>query len=100
MHIVLADQKNEERIQERGDSQHIHQNELDKSCLQHDMAYADFKDLARRTTSDKILRYKAFNIAKNLKYDACQRGFASRVYKCFDKKTSGSDIKNENSSNK
>ena len=97
---MLADQKNEERIQERGDSQHIHQNELDKSCLQHDMAYADFKDLARRTTSDKILRYKAFNIAKNLKYDACQRGFASRVYKCFDKKTSGSDIKNENSSNK
>ena len=97
---MLADQKNEERIQERGDSQYIHQNELDKSCLQHDMAYADFKDLARRTTSDKILRYKAFNIAKNLKYDACQRGFASRVYKCFDKKTSGSDVKNENSSNK
>ena len=97
---MLADQKNEERIQERGDSQYIHQNEPDKSCLQHDMAYADFKDLARRTTSDKILRYKAFNIAKNLKYDACQRGFASRVYKCFDKKTSGSDVKNENSSNK
>ena len=97
---MLADQKNKDRIQERGDSQYIHQNELDKSCLQHDMAYADFKDLARRTTSDKILRYKAFNIAKNLKYDACQRGFASRVYKCFDKKTSGSDVKNENSSNK
>ena len=83
---MLADQKNKERIQERGDSQYIHQNKLDKSCLQHDMAYADFKDLARRTTSDKILRYKAFNIAKNLKYDECQRGFASRVYKCFDKK--------------
>ena len=83
---MLADQKNKERIQERGDSQYIHQNELDKSCLQHDMTYADFKDLARRTTSDKILRYKAFNIAKNLKYDECQRGFASRVYKCFDKK--------------
>ena len=86
MHIVLADQKNKERIQEKGDSQYIHQNELDKSCLQHGMAYADFKDLARRTTSDKMLRYTAFNIAKNLKYDECQCGFASRVYKCFDKK--------------
>ena len=31
--------------------------------------YRDFKDLARRTTSDKVLRDKAFNIAKNPKYD-------------------------------
>ena len=41
-------------------------NELDKACFQHDMAYGDFKDLARRTASDKILRDKAFNIAKIL----------------------------------
>ena len=33
------------------------------------MAYGDFKDLARRTASDKVLRNKAFNIAKNIKYD-------------------------------
>ena len=33
------------------------------------MAYEDFKDLARRTTSDKVLRDKAFNITKNPKYD-------------------------------
>ena len=33
------------------------------------MAYRDFKDLTRRTASDKILRDKAFNIAKNPKYD-------------------------------
>ena len=38
------------------------------------MAYGDFKDLARRTTSDKILRDKAFHIAKNIKYDGYQRG--------------------------
>ena len=38
------------------------------------MAHGDFKDLARRTVSDKILRDKAFNIAKNLKYDGYQRG--------------------------
>ena len=28
------------------------------------MAYGDFKDLTRRTASDKILRDKSFNIAK------------------------------------
>ena len=33
------------------------------------MAYRDFKDLARRTTSDKVLRDKAFSIAKHPKYD-------------------------------
>ena len=40
------------------------------------MAYRDFKDLARRTASDKLLRYKVFNIAKNPKYDEYQGGFA------------------------
>ena len=33
------------------------------------MADKDFKDLARRTASDKFLRDIAFNIAKNPKYD-------------------------------
>ena len=31
------------------------------------MAYEDFKDLNRRTAADKLLRDKAFNIAKNSK---------------------------------
>ena len=51
------------------------------------MAYGDFKDLARRTASDKVWRGKAFNIAKNPKYDGYQRGLTSRVYKIFDKKS-------------
>ena len=59
------------------------------------MAYGNFKDFAKRTASDKVLRNKAFNIAKNSKYDGCQRGLASMVYKSFDKKTKGSGIKNE-----
>ena len=50
------------------------------------MAYGGFKDLARRTASDKGLRNKAFNIAKNPKYDGYQRGLVSMVYKFFDKK--------------
>ena len=64
------------------------------------MAYGDFKDLNRRTVADKVLHDKAFNIAKDPKYDGYQCGLASMVYKFFDKKTSGSDIKNENISNK
>ena len=48
------------------------------------MAYEDFKDLTRRTASDKILRDKAFNIAKNPKYDEYQKGLASMVYIFFD----------------
>ena len=60
------------------------------------MAYGDFKDLERRTFSDKVLRDKAFNIAKNPKYDGYQRGLASMVYKFFDKKYAGSSIDNNN----
>ena len=51
------------------------------------MAHEDFKDLARRTTSDEVLGDKAFDIVRNPKYDGYQRGLASIVYKCFNKKT-------------
>ena len=54
------------------------------------MAYGDFKDLEKRTASDKVLRDKAFNIAKNRKYDGYQRGLASMFYQFFDKKSKGS----------
>ena len=87
--------KNKERIQkfkETGDTSYIYKNELDKACFQHDMAYGVFKDLKRRTASEKILRDKAFNIAKNRKYDRYQRGLASMVYKFFDKKVKGSGV--------
>ena len=50
------------------------------------MAYGDFENLTRGTGSDKILRDKAFNFAKNLKYDGYRSGLASVVYKFFDKK--------------
>ena len=59
-----------------------------------------FKDLTERAASDKIVRDKKFNIAKTLKYDGCERGLSSMVYKIFDKKASGSGIKNGNISNK
>ena len=62
------------------------------------MAYKDFNDSARRTASDKKLRDKAFNIAKNPKFDEYQRDLASMVYKFFDKKTSDRGIEMENMS--
>ena len=62
------------------------------------MAYGDFKDLKRRTFSDKVLRDKAFNIAKNPKYDGYQTGLASIVYKFFDEKSTGSGRRSLNSS--
>ena len=47
------------------------------------------EDLARRTASDKALRDKAFNIAKNPKYGGCQRWLASMAYKFFQSAGSG-----------
>ena len=47
------------------------------------MAYGGFKDLTRRTFSDKILRDKVFNIAKNPKHDGYQRGFCFNGLKIF-----------------
>ena len=89
--------KNKERIRkfkETGDTCYIYKNELDKACFQHDVAYGDFKDLKRRTFSDRVLKNKAFNIAKNPKYEWYQRGLASIVYKFFDKKSKGNGIAN------
>ena len=59
------------------------------------MADGDFKDLNKRTAVDRVLRDKAFNIAKKPKYDGYQLGHISMVYKSFDKKNSGGTVKNE-----
>ena len=66
------------------------------------MAYGNFKDLPRRTVSDKVLRDKAFNIAKNPKYDGYQRCLAAVVYKFFDKKSAslGWSVRNFSSQDK
>ena len=75
------------------------------------MAYGDFKDLPRRTASDKMLRDKVFNIAKNPKYDGYQRGLASmddkksvsiarsEIFATRDKSASGGGFKNGNMPN-
>ena len=76
-----------------GDTNYIYKNELDKACFAHDVAYSDSKDLTKRTIADKVLRDKAFNIAKDPKYDGYQQGLASMVYKFFNKKSKDSGIK-------
>ena len=40
------------------------------------MAYGKYKDLNKRTDSDKVVRDKAFEVASNSKYDGYQRGLA------------------------
>ena len=92
--IVLVDQlletKNEFKNLKKQEIQAIFtKNELDKTCFPHDMAYGNFKDLKSGTFSDKMLRDKSFNIAKNPKYDGYQRWL---VYKCFDKKATGNGV--------
>ena len=92
--------KHKQRIQkfkETGDTNYIYKNELDKACFAHDAAYSDSKNLTKRTIADKILRDKAFNIAKHTKYDRYQRRLASMVYKFFDSKVALPGKKSEGS---
>ena len=76
--------KNEEGIQKfkETDWRYIYWNKQDKACFQHNF-YDGFKDLPRKTASDKTLRDKAFNIAKNPKYDGFQRALTSLLYNFF-----------------
>ena len=82
-----------QKFKETGDTNYIYKNELDKACFVHDAAYSDSKDLTKRTVADKILKNKAFDIAKDPKYDGYQRGLASMVYKFFDSKVASPDKK-------
>ena len=75
-----------------GNTDFIYINEFDKACFQHNIAYGKSKDLAKRTQSDKVLRDKAFKIAKDAKCDGYQRALASVVHKFFDKTSSGSGV--------
>ena len=87
MITCFKDKKRTQKFKETWDSRYIYQNKLDKACFQHDVDYRDFKDLPRRAASDKVLRNKAFNFAKNRKYDRYPRGLAAMVCKYFDKKS-------------
>ena len=90
--------KHRERIQkfrETGNLKKLYRNELDKAYFAHDTGYSDSKDLAKRTISDKILKDRAYEIARNRGHDGCQRALASMFYKFFDKKKRSGIILNE-----
>ena len=75
-----------------GNTDYSYKNELDQACFQHDMACGKYKDLSKRTQSDRVLRDKAFEIASNPKYAGYQRGLALMIYKFFDKISTGSGV--------
>ena len=88
-----------------GDTNYIYRNDLGKACFARDAAYSISKNLTKRTATDKKLRNRAYQIAKDPEYDGYQRGLASIVYKFFDKKSKGAGIKykikeNQQSANK
>ena len=76
-----------QKLRETVNLKHLYRSELDKACLAYDAAYSDSKSLAKRTISDNILKNKAYEIARNCKYDGYQRALVSMVYKLFNKKT-------------
>ena len=62
---------------------HLYINKLDKAYFAHDAAYSDGKELAKKAISDKVLKAKAYEIARNFRY---QGALASMIYNSFEKK--------------
>ena len=74
--LNIAFTKHRERIKKfigTSNIKHLYRTELDKACFAHDAAYSDSKNLAWRTISDKILKDRAYEIARNRGYDGYQR---------------------------
>ena len=57
-----------QKLRETGNLKYLYRNELGKACFA-DAAYSDSKDLAKRTISDKNLKERTYEIARNRKYD-------------------------------
>ena len=90
--------KHWERIQKFGQTsniKHLDGNEPDKNYFPHDAAYSVSKDLARRNISDKILKGRAYEIARSVWYDRFQRALAIMGYNFLDKKTESKITENE-----
>ena len=91
MYHLLKTKKNQ-KIEETGDTNYIYKNEFDKACFQHDMAYGDCKDLAKKAAADKVSRDEPFNFAKNPKYNRYQRGLLLLFTSFFDKTSPGNGV--------
>ena len=84
-----------QRFRETDNLKYLYRNKLDKACFAYDAGYSDSKDVAKRTISDKILKDKTYEIARNCNYNGYQNVLPSMVYKFFDKKTEWGIIVNE-----
>ena len=51
---------------------------MDKACFPHDAVYSGSKELAKRAILDRVLKDRAYEIARHCNYDG--------VHKFFDKK--------------
>ena len=75
-----------QKVKETGDLNYNCKNKLDKVCFAQNAAYANSKNFVKRTMSDKLLKDRFYEISINPKYNGCQKGLASMVYKPFEKK--------------
>ena len=55
-----------------GDTNYIYRHDLDKAYFQYDMAYGKYKDLTKRTQSDKVLRNKVIQSMMDIIEDYLQ----------------------------
>ena len=62
-----------EKFMQTRNTDFIGKNDLHKAHFQHDTGYGKSKDLAKGIESDKVLRDKTFEIARNQKHDGYQR---------------------------
>ena len=67
------------KTQRKKKLKNLPRNELDKACFAHDVAYSESEDLAKITISDKILKDRAYKIARNRNYYRYQRTLSSKV---------------------
>ena len=65
-----------QKFRKTGNLKEIYKNKLDKACFAHDAAYSDRKDLTKITASDKILKSKAYEVARNSKHDGYQKSIS------------------------
>ena len=54
-----------QKLSETGNSNYLWRNELEKACFNRDAPYFDSKELAQKTVSEKILKDRAYETARN-----------------------------------
>ena len=79
MNYLLKPRKKYRIKKKKGYSRYNYRNKLDNAYFQHDMAYGDFQDLARRTTCERVLPGEAFNIENYIQCNGYQRKLTSMI---------------------